>query len=430
MIDTPAVTAAAGDPSVTRLPWPTQRSPRRAIATALALALATLAGRAVAATNDAAPDMSHAVRPGFGSWWLPYNYSRHGPAMDQLFNVIFWITMVTFVLVELTLVYFVIKYRSKPGNGKAKFLHGNTRLEMIWTLIPAVILAVLALFSKGVWDRYRYADEYYDAKQQTAEVLVIGEQFKWNFVYPGKDHKLGQYLVFPQPSDPDFRKFPKDLVLNKINTALTENPLGQNKDFANHEAMYGADDDYDINPSRPLFLPVDQPIAVKLSSKDVIHDFYLPNFRVKLDALPGMAGRIDFTANTTAQCTADVPLEQAVGKMVWIDAHTRGAKRVDASEVSQVNYGIDLKDAKGQPLTILSRSQLTADGAAALKAAGHDKVTVLTHAFDLVCEELCGQGHYSMGASVYFLSKQQYADFVEKPDVVTPTTQPQVTLRK
>jgi cytochrome c oxidase subunit 2 len=385
--------------------------------------LAALALLAAAAFPTAA-FADHRVRPGFGGWWLPYDYSTHGYAIDGLFNAIFWITMITFIIVELVLVVFLVKYRSRPERVKAKFIHGNTRLEMAWTLAPAVILAVLALASKHVWDRYRYADEYDDPSVKRAEVLVIGEQFKWNFVYPGKDQKLGQYLVFPKPSDPDFRSTEQSKVAAKINAAIIDNPLGQNQNFEDPAAKDGADDDYDHQPGRPLILPVEQPITVKLSSKDVIHDFFLPNFRVKLDALPGMAGRIDFTARKDGQSTEDLPVsDKLVGLPIWIDAHTRGAIRVNDANISQIHYSLKLGD-----MTIDSRTSLTPEHIAALKAANYDKVTVITKPYDLVCEELCGQGHYSMAGIVFFVSKQQYADFLLKPEPLgPPTTRPSVT---
>src|SRR5207253_9794709 len=94
---------------------------------------------------------------GWGNWWLPPVRSEHGPAIDALFTVIFWITMVTWVAVTITMIVFMIKYRHRPGKAKAHFTHGNTRLEMTWTIAPAIILAVLALFSKKVWDNYRYS---------------------------------------------------------------------------------------------------------------------------------------------------------------------------------------------------------------------------------------------------------------------------------
>src|SRR4051812_44206084 len=105
---------------------------------------------------SAAPALAADLSPGWGAWWLPPVRSMHGDAIDSLFVVTFWITMVTFVAVELCLVVFLIKYRYRADKKKAHFTHGNTRLEMCWTLAPAVILAGLAVANKGVWDGLRF----------------------------------------------------------------------------------------------------------------------------------------------------------------------------------------------------------------------------------------------------------------------------------
>src|SRR4051812_29748140 len=83
----------------------------------------------------------------WSGWWLPTNYSAHGGDIDNLFNVIYWLTMIIFILVELVMVIFLVQYRHRPGKKKALFTHGNTKLEMIWTILPAIILLVLAMFS-------------------------------------------------------------------------------------------------------------------------------------------------------------------------------------------------------------------------------------------------------------------------------------------
>jgi heme/copper-type cytochrome/quinol oxidase subunit 2 len=275
------------------------------------LIMAALAAACALASGSAA--LAADVNQGWGSWWLPPVRSQHGPAIDQLFNWIFWITTITFVLVEATLVVFMIKYRHRPGVRKAHFTHGNTRLEMTWTIAPAIILAVLALFSKKVWDNYRYSPSSEDPNR--AIVLVVGEQFKWNFIYPGPDGHLGRYLIFPKPTDvywPNPNKdgkpyiyagvkgpaeLPYDKAVAAINQYVTGvNPLG--KDFSDPK---GDDDDWTPTPGRALELPAKRPIEVQLSSKDVIHDFFLPNFRVKLDAVPGMRGRLFFTSEMTSK---------------------------------------------------------------------------------------------------------------------------------
>jgi heme/copper-type cytochrome/quinol oxidase subunit 2 len=369
----------------------------------------------ITASASADDGLDFSIRPGWGRWWLPRNYSVHGKSIDALFNAIFWITAVVGVLTQIALFYFLIRYRHRPGQKKARFIHGNTRLEMIWTAIPAVILGVLALVSKGVWDRYRYAD---DPSVAQVHVLVIGEQYKWNFVYPGKDRKLGQYLVFPQPSDPKYRKLPYDEAIKRINRDILENPLGQNRNWENDpDAKAGQDDDYDPNPGRPLILPVDKPIAIELSSKDVIHDFFLPNFRVKLDALPGMAGRINFTAETTAQSTQELSIDdpQLIGKPLWIDADTAGAQWQPNDDASQVSYFINGVDSGGSPVPVRGRSDaMTPELIADLKRAGFKRLTAVTHPFEVVCEELCGSGHYSMRGEVWFVSPKQYDAFIRK----------------
>ena len=224
--------------------------------------------------------------PGWGAWWLPPVHSEHGVAVDQMFYWIFWITMITFVAVEALLVYFLIKYRSRPEKKKAHFSHGNTRLEMAWTIAPSIILAALALASKSVWDNYRYSPTAEDPNR--AKVLVIGQQFKWNFIYPGPDGKIGKYLLYPKPTDakwpvdkdgkdvvyadvPGPASLPYNDAMAAINKYVTEiNPLG--KDFSDPD---GKDDVYANEAgTAALILPAHRPIEVDVSSKDVIHDFY------------------------------------------------------------------------------------------------------------------------------------------------------------
>src|SRR5678816_1492603 len=120
----------------------------------------------------------------WSDWWLPHNYSAHGGAIDNLFVVIFWITIIALVIVQVAIVVFLIKYRHNANRAKSHFIHGNTRVEMAWTLAPAIILAVLALASKGVWHNYRYNES---EKDERSQIMVVGEQFKWNVIYPGAD---------------------------------------------------------------------------------------------------------------------------------------------------------------------------------------------------------------------------------------------------
>ena len=170
--------------------------------------------------------------------WLPESASTYSPQVDYLFTVILWITGFFFFLVQGALLFFVIKYRHRP-NRKAQYIHGNNLVEIIWTIVPALILIWLTVASQRVWADIRYPALRPATSQ---EVEIVAEQFVWNIRYPGPD---GQFDT--------------------------------------------ADDITTINQ---LHLPVGVPVLVKIRSKDVIHSFFLPEFRMKQDAVPGLPTQI------------------------------------------------------------------------------------------------------------------------------------------
>ena len=167
---------------------------------------------------------------------LPGVASSIGPAIDRLFYVILGITGFFFFLVEGALLTFVIRYRARAGR-RAFYIHGNTAVEIIWTLIPAAILLWLALTSQRLWAAIKG-----EAPSNPLEVEIVAEQFAWNIRYPGAD---GQFET--------------------------------------------ADDVTTINQ---LHLPLNRPAVVWLKSKDVIHSFFVPQFRIKQDAVPGRTGQV------------------------------------------------------------------------------------------------------------------------------------------
>jgi cytochrome c oxidase subunit 2 len=172
---------------------------------------------------------------------LPEQASTYAPRIDGMFHLIMWITGTIFVLVEAILLFFLWRYRARPGR-EVHYTHGNNRLEVIWTIIPALICVMLALLSRRIWE-----DVKEHMPQDAIEIHVTGEQFAWNILYPGPDGKFGT-----------------------------------------------ADDIATLNQ---LHFPVGKAVVATLTSKDVIHSFFLPEFRVKQDAVPGMKSRIWFEAN-------------------------------------------------------------------------------------------------------------------------------------
>ena len=181
------------------------------------------------------------------SWLMPESVSTFGPALDNLYYVILWITGIVFVVTEVVLVYFMIKYRHKEGR-KATYIEGSSKAEWIWTSATAVIVMALAIYSKGIWDTIRHPDMF---PENAYELNVTAKQYEWNAAYAGSDGQLGT-------SD-------------------------------------------DIMSRNQVHVPVDQPVIVNLQSEDVIHSFFLPQLRVKHDAVPGRVWPIWFEATQTGE---------------------------------------------------------------------------------------------------------------------------------
>ena len=416
------------------------------LATSLATFLASLPAVPLASGDPGVP----------GGWkyWLPPQLSTHGDAIDMLFNWIFWITTIAFFLVEITLVVFLIKYRYRPDRKKGIFTHGNTRLEMAWTLAPAVILLVIALATKRVWDNYRFSPLATDPDR--AQVLVVGEQFKWNVVYPGPDQQLGRYMAFPQPTDGKYKTMPREQALREIGNYIGgTNPLGQHLDPKDPKDP-GKDDDYVRNPGRALFVPAERPIDVHLTSKDVLHDFALPEFRVKLDAVPGMRGHINFMTTPGARSTRRVAIEAApADKPIWLDRTTprvevggnpRRFRIYDPTDTRRTPQRRFIMDSM-ETLTQAAERRIRRANTGAtpeqisqavpgeleklrgdLKAMGIVDVSVIERKYEIVCMELCGAGHSTMRGEMIVLSNEEYMNYlnINAPAASqgTPATKP------
>ncbi len=355
-------------------------------------------------------------------WWLPPNYAVHGREIDALFAWFLWITVTIAVAVHVALVLFLVRYRRRAGDARpAIYSHGKRWAELTWTIIPTGILAALALASRTVWDDYRGSPDL--SNPARSKVLVIGQQFMWNVVYPGPDGKFGRYGVYPKPTDtrwpvgpggtptrfagvPGPASLPPAKAARAVDDYVDQlNPLG--KDFADPA---GRDDDWSPTPGRPIYIPVGRPVEVDLMSKDVIHDFYLPNFRAQLYAVPGMVGRFVFTPTTT---TAD--LERASRRTVSVDD-------LPANGVADIGPGSPgaVQDKTGwryadphsrRKLASLQRDgyPLAAGVGPRLKAAGISTITIHTPApFEVVCAQLCGVGHSKMRAELIVLSQAEF----------------------
>jgi cytochrome c oxidase subunit 2 len=190
--------------------------------------------------------------------------SEQGEGID---NMIMWtlaITGVVFVITQILLFWFAFKYQEKEGRQAFYFPHNN-KLELIWTVIPAIALTILVAIGLRHWFRITS-----DAPKDAAVVEITGKQFNWLIRYPGKDGQLGRK---------DFKN---------INDA--NNPLGQDwEDQLNK-------DDY---MATEMHLVVNKPVKLIIGSRDVIHDVGLSHFRLKMDAVPGIPTTLWFTPKYT-----------------------------------------------------------------------------------------------------------------------------------
>lgn len=199
---------------------------------------------------------------------LPMAACKAGENYDMMFNVTTLVTGIVFFATQAVLFWFCFKYQASDKRSAYYFAHSN-KLEIIWTTIPAIAMAVLVAIGLKNW----YAATS-PAPADATVVEIVGKQFNWIIRYPGKDNELGKR---------DFRK---------INDA--NNILGLDWSDPHNE------DDI-ISPSGELHLVVNKPVKLLIGSRDVIHDVGLPHFRMKMDAVPGITTTMWFTPTITTE---------------------------------------------------------------------------------------------------------------------------------
>lgn len=198
-------------------------------------------------------------------WWFPPNpaiegstesASAFGHRIDDLFYMILVITSVTFVLTHMALAYVMWKGSKVGENDKAWFSHGSHSLEVIWTIVPAVILLFIAFVQLDVWADYRVISKFPEEAKENAVAEITARQFEWRIRYPAPGKKLQDD---PQP-----------------------------------------DDLYMVNE---LHVPSGKDVMIYLKTDDVQHAFFMPELRVKQDAVPGLRIPIWFNAELSETYT-------------------------------------------------------------------------------------------------------------------------------
>ena len=281
----------------------------------------------------------------FVGWWLPKNVSSFGGQVDGLFYLILAITGFFFILTEGLLVYFMYVYAARPGSHEhpvghhyaekkvfwtsffksiarpvTAVIHNQHRLEMFWTLVPAAILLFIAFVQVRTWAEIKYQTNMPKPDGRTQQMEVNARQFEWHIRYPSLE-RLDNW------KDPAQQGYEPPEEFGK----------------SRH-----ADDVHVVNE---IHVYQGQKVLVSLKTLDVIHSFYLPNLRLKQDALPGKM----------------IP--------VWFEATEANTKYDEASRRWVDGYRYDEGSQAWQP----------------------DR----RHVWELACAELCGWGHYKMRGRLY-----------------------------
>lgn len=199
------------------------------------------------------------------TWWLPHGAAAAAPWIDRQFALTFVLMGIVFVTAQVALGYLVWKYRDRPSASPVRYSHGNATLEVLWTGLTAILFIGLNLMGSRVWANERFAP----AQAGSVQVEVTSMQFAWYFRYPGADGKYG--ATNPKLMDPS----------------------------AGNEAAIGLDTSdpaaKDDVVAGTMYLPVNREVDLTLRAVDVIHSFFVPEFRFKQDAVPGLAIRMHFT---------------------------------------------------------------------------------------------------------------------------------------
>ena len=185
-------------------------------------------------------------------WWFTDIASNWG-SIDTTVLITFWVCGVVFVAVGLFMAYSVWKFRHRE-DARADYEPENPRLELWLTIVTAV--GVVAMLAPGliVWD------EYVNVPEDAQEFEVLAKQWQWSFRFPGEDGKFGTV---------------------DVKNITSDNPFGMNPNDPRGE------DDVLVN-TNTVHLPINQPLKALLRSNDVLHDFFVPEFRAKMDSVPGM----------------------------------------------------------------------------------------------------------------------------------------------
>jgi cytochrome c oxidase subunit 2 len=253
----------------------------------------------------------------WGDRLLPVSASEHGVGTDFLMSLTLWVITPVFIITNGLLFWFSFKYAHNP-NRKALFFSHSNKLEMIWTITPALVLSVLILMGLSNWNQITEP-----IAEESDHVLIelTAQQFYWTARYAGEDKKLGQ---------------------SSVHYIGGLNGTGVDTTDINHE------DDKLVKGE--LHLPVDVPVQFVFRSLDVIHSAYFPHFRSQMNCLPGITTQFNFVPTKTTEEMREITNNDAFNYILLCNKICGAAHfnmQMDVIVESKEDYDIWLAEQKG-----------------------------------------------------------------------------------
>lgn len=280
--------------------------------------------------------------------------SEEGLEMDWLLNLNFVIIIAVFFFTNFLLFFFTWRFVRKPGVPAFYYPHNN-KLEMLWTVVPAIVLAVIIILGLQTWGNLSGP-----SKPEAEKIELFSKQFDWTARYSGADNTLGLYdykltldnnelaLLTSNTIDSALHNMLKGAtgiqslqqLLNNRDTVLSDSTVNVLRtDLArkermyrfltqmkqNHNAKLDASAWDDIIQKDTLYLCKGQEYEIALRAKDVIHSAYFPHFRAQMNAVPGMATRMKFTPNKTTAEMREIKNDQAFNYVLMCNKICGGA---------------------------------------------------------------------------------------------------------
>ena len=309
--------------------------------------------------------------------------SEHGVLIDQLWHTTMGLIIICFLILQPILFGFAFLYRGRK-NRKAYFISHNNKLEIFWTAVPTVVLSGLIVYGLMVWGDVTNVN---NAKGGIF-IEVYAKQFNWTARYAGEDNKLGDgHVRFYAPTNPlgvvtdNMYKMQSEDLDEKINSdkekLLVEKNIGKQKNISDRidrniakqkmfkayynsiseEERLAGEDDIVVSE---LYLPVNQKVAMKFRSQDVIHSAYMPHFRAQMNCVPGLSTQFVFTPTKTTE-----------------------QMRKDPDIIKQVEEANRILEGKGQ------QGNVEFD-------------------YSLLCNKICGNAHYNMKMKIVVVTQEEY----------------------